>query len=226
MKNITRILLTIVTVLLATSLFAEGQGQRYIVILKQRSGAAPDVAALGGTIESRQEDQLVVTIPAASLAALRSDHKVRYIERAGGDPSDADDALIGVPVDPSPGPASKLRLTPIALGSTTWSPRLHLQRDRGDEDGASYTFEYDAFDQPLSKKYNNDSGNQEYYLYTPVDERIGVQRGSWWTWSVRDESGKVLRQYRSSTTNTSAPSLWLEDLVRRDGLLLGSQRPP
>jgi RHS repeat-associated protein len=92
--------------------------------------------------------------------------------------------------------------------------------------GASYVFTYDAFGQPLSKKYNNDSGTQEYYLYTPGDERIGVQRGSWWTWSVRDESGKVLRQYRSSTTNTSAPSLWLEDFVWRDGLLLGSQRPP
>jgi RHS repeat-associated protein len=92
--------------------------------------------------------------------------------------------------------------------------------------GANYTFEYDAFGQPLSKKYNNDSSTQEYYLYTPGDERIGVQRGSWWTWSVRDEGGKVLRQYRSSTTNPSAPSLWLEDFVWRDGLLLGSQRPP
>jgi RHS repeat-associated protein len=232
------------------------------------------------------------------LAALGSDPKVRYIERVGGDPSPAGDALIGVPSDPAPGPASKPRLTPIALGTTSWGSgeykydgagniisigtdnylydsvqRLKQSSTRGVAEtytydgfgnmtaktnngssqpipsvqtatnrytggdytynaigamktGASYTFEYDAFGQPLSKKYNNDSSTQEYYLYTPGDERIGVQRGSWWTWSVRDESGKVLRQYRSSTTNPSAPSLWLEDFVWRDGLLLGSQRPP
>jgi RHS repeat-associated protein len=281
MNKITRILLTIVTVLLATSLLAEEPRQRYIIILKQRSGAMPDVAALGGTIESRQEDQLVVTISAASLAALRSDPKVRYIERVGGDASDAGDALIGVPSDPAPGPASKPRLTPIALGTTSWGSGEYKYDGAGNiisigtdnylydsvqrlkqssTRGVAETYTYDGFgnmtaktnngsSQPIpsvqtatnrytggdytynaigamSKKYNNDSSTQEYYLYTPGDERIGVQRGSWWTWSVRDEGGKVLRQYRSSTTNPSAPSLWLEDFVWRDGLLLGSQRPP
>jgi uncharacterized protein RhaS with RHS repeats len=53
-----------------------------------------------------------------------------------------------------------------------------------------------------------------------------VERDNWWIWSVRDEGGKVLRQYKSSATNTSDPALWLEDFVWRDGLLLGSQRPP
>ncbi len=89
----------------------------------------------------------------------------------------------------------------------------------------SYGFSYDALGQPLSKIYNSDSSKLEYYIYTPGDERIGVQRGGWWTWSVRDEGGKVLRQYKSSATNPSAPALWLEDFVWRDGLLLGSQRP-
>jgi RHS repeat-associated protein len=88
-----------------------------------------------------------------------------------------------------------------------------------------YEFTYDALGQPLSKIYNNLSNTEEYYIYTANDERIGVQRGGWWTWSVRDEGGKVLRQYKSSATNTSAPALWLEDFVWRDGLLLGSQRP-
>jgi RHS repeat-associated protein len=89
----------------------------------------------------------------------------------------------------------------------------------------TYTFTYDALSQPLSKIYNNQPATQEYYIYTPNDERIGVQRGGWWTWSVRDEGGKVLRQYKSSATDPSAPVLWLEDFVWRDGLLLGSQRP-
>jgi hypothetical protein len=123
MKTIAPLLLAgiITSVLMVLPLQAAEQSQRYIVILKQRFGAAPDVAALGGTIESRQEDQLVVTIPAGSLAALKADPKVRFIERVGGDPSDGDDSLIGVAVDPAPGPASKLRLTPIALGTTPWT---------------------------------------------------------------------------------------------------------
>jgi RHS repeat-associated protein len=89
----------------------------------------------------------------------------------------------------------------------------------------SYTFTYDALDQPLSKIYNNNNATQEYYIYTPNDERIGVQSHGWWWWSIRDESGKVLRQYKSSATNPSTPALWVEDFIWRDGLLLGSQRP-
>jgi hypothetical protein len=109
-------------VLLAGSLPADGQSQRYIVILKARTGAVPDISALGGTIESRQEEQLVVTLPPASIAALRADAKVRYVERVGGTPSEGEDSLIGVPPDPTPGPASNGRLTPHALGSTSWNP--------------------------------------------------------------------------------------------------------
>jgi hypothetical protein len=60
----------------------------------------------------------------------------------------------------------------------------------------SYIFTYDALGQPLSKKYGGDSTKLEYYVYTPRDKRIGVQRGAWWWWSVRDESGKV-QQYKS-----------------------------
>jgi RHS repeat-associated protein len=90
----------------------------------------------------------------------------------------------------------------------------------------SYTFTYDALGQPLSKEYNNDFRTIEYYVYTPSDERIGVQRGAWWWWSVRDESGKVLRQYKSSATDPTQAALWVEDFVWRDWLLLGSQRPP
>jgi RHS repeat-associated protein len=89
----------------------------------------------------------------------------------------------------------------------------------------SYTFTYDALGQPLSKIYNSNNATQEYYIYTASDERIGVESHGWWWWSIRDEGGKVLRQYKSSATNPSAPALWVEDFVWRDGLLLGSQRP-
>jgi RHS repeat-associated protein len=292
MKTIARILLaTAAAVLIVVSLHAEEQVQRYIVVLKQRSGAVPDVAGLGGKIEFRQDDQLVITIPPGSLAALKADPKVRYVQQVGRTPSDDDTPLIGVPSDPKPGPVTPARFTPHALGSLAWDSgtyaydgagnvvsigtdnylydgvqRLKQSSTKGtpetytydgfgnmqtrtntiiptvqpstnryqgyqyNEAGAVtsdglYGFSYDALGQPLSKIYNHDNSTLEYYIYTPGDERIGVQRAGWWTWSVRDESGKVLRQYKSSSTNPSAPALWLEDFVWRDGLLLGSQRP-
>src|SRR5436305_12231772 len=85
---------------------AEPGQQRYIVILKQRSGAAPDVARLGGTIESRQGEQLVVTIPRGAAGALKSDPAVRYLERVGGTALD-ESPLVGEPADPQPGAPSK-----------------------------------------------------------------------------------------------------------------------
>jgi RHS repeat-associated protein len=294
MNRMARILL----ILAAAALFAGplsaagGQGQRYIVILKQISASSPDIARLGGTIESRQDDQLIVTLPPAALAALRADPRVRYIERVGGEPSAGADVLIGTPAEPRPRvPAQGKYLAPRAMGSVAWDSgaysydgagniigiganryyydaeqRLKYSSTSGtvesytydafanmktrtntmipavlpssnryegygyNEIGAVasdglYTFTYDALGQPLSKSYNNDSTKTEYYLYTASDERIGVERNNWWNWSIRDESGKVLRQYKSSVTNPSDPSLWVEDFVWRDGLLLGSQRP-
>jgi RHS repeat-associated protein len=294
MNNIARILLAVVAaVVIISPLAAEEPGQqRYIVVVRQqRFGPppAPDIARLGGTIESRQDDQLVVTIPAGALATLKSDPAVLYLERVGGT-ADDESPLIGEPVDPQPGAQSK-HLTPHALGAISWDSgtyaydgagnivsigtdkylydgvqRLKQSSTQGSietytydgfgnmktrtnvtlpsidsatnrymgynynqigavtSDG-SYTFTYDALGQPLRKVYNNQSNTVEDYVYTPGDERIGVQRGGWWTWSVRDEGGKVLRQYKSSATNLTDPALWLEDFVWRDGLLLGSQRP-
>ena len=81
MKTIAHVLLAAIVCLdlLALPLHAEEQLQRYIVVLKQRSGAVPDVASLGGKIEFRQDDQLVVTIPPGAIAALKADPKVRYV---------------------------------------------------------------------------------------------------------------------------------------------------
>jgi hypothetical protein len=75
------------------------------VILKQRTGPSPDIGRLGGTIESRQDDQLVVTIPLTALAALKGDPAVRYLEQVGGTPAADESPLIGVPSDPQPGPS-------------------------------------------------------------------------------------------------------------------------
>ncbi|MDP9194007.1 MAG: RHS repeat-associated core domain-containing protein [Acidobacteriota bacterium] len=81
---------------------------------------------------------------------------------------------------------------------------------------------YDGFNMVTS--YEFDGTNVETFVYTANDERIGVLRGTEWAWSLRAPDGKVLRQYKSSSTNASAAWLWVEDFVYRDGMLLGSQR--
>jgi RHS repeat-associated protein len=69
------------------------------------------------------------------------------------------------------------------------------------------------------------TGFDKQYLYTAGDERVAVYDGvSNWRWTVRDEDGKVLREFTS--TNTSSNSLgntapqWVRDYIWRDGLLL------
>ena len=82
---------------------------------------SPDVASLGGKIEFRQDDQLVVTIPPGALTALKGDPNVRYVEQVGATPSDDETTLIGVPSDPQPGPSTQAaRFTPHALGTLYW----------------------------------------------------------------------------------------------------------
>jgi RHS repeat-associated protein len=81
---------------------------------------------------------------------------------------------------------------------------------------------YDGFSMPTS--YHFDGINAETFIYTATDERIGVLRDTDWTWSLRGSDGKVLRQYRSSSTNPNASWLWVEDFVYRNGLLLGAER--
>ena len=83
---------------------------------------------------------------------------------------------------------------------------------------------YDGFG--MATSYRFDAANAEAFVYTANDERIGVLRGDAWTWSLRDGGGRVLRQYRSSSTNPHAPWSWVEDFVYRGPLLLGSERAP
>ncbi|MGH9419391.1 MAG: hypothetical protein ACRD3J_05405, partial [Thermoanaerobaculia bacterium] len=190
MKRLARILLaTFTTGLVVCPLAATEQGQRYIVILKQRAGAAPDIASFGGKIESRQDEQLVITLPAGSLAALKADPKVRYIEQVGGQPSAAEDVLIGEPSDPQPGlPTQARRLVPHALGSTPWDSGTYAYDGAGDivsigtdnylydgaqrlkqssTKGAGETYTYDGFGNMKTK------ANQTYQVDSATNRYIG-----------------------------------------------------
>ena len=304
MKRTTQILLLAALAALGLTTAAAGaEDERYIVILKRYSGPMPEVARLGGTIEFRQQEQLVVRLPPGAIELLRRDPLVKYVEKVGGA---EEGPLIGTPAEPTPGaepgrlrPASTAlrpqpdgalswdsgtysydgagnisgigtsktyvydelqRLTKATIsgvadtytydeygnmtskkvgGTTQVFPTVDTTTNRFNSSGYTYdaagnltsdgasdgawSFSYDALGQPVSKRYNNT--NQAYYVYTASDERVGVQENGWWYWSLRDEGGKVLRQYRTSASDPAQPTLWLEDFVWRDGLLLGSQRP-
>jgi hypothetical protein len=63
------------------------------------------------------------------------------------------------------------------------------------------------------------------FAYTADDERIAVKRGSSWTWTLRDQGGKVLRELTSLETSNPfgrTAQAWSKDCTFRDGLLLAS----
>ena len=82
---------------------------------------------------------------------------------------------------------------------------------------------WDGFAMMTSYRFGTTPANTNTYVYTANDERIGVLRGSEWTWTLRGPDGKPLRQYRSSTS-PGATWIWVEDFVYRDGSLLASER--
>ena len=66
------------------------------------------------------------------------------------------------------------------------------------------------------------------FLYTADDERIAVKQGSSWTWTARDLSGKILREFTSLETGPNLAMTnwqWAKDYVWRDGLLLATTAP-
>src|SRR5438309_4028127 len=79
------------------------------------------------------------------------------------------------------------------------------------------------------------NSSSTFFVYTASDERFGVitcplggsacgADPSFWTLSLRDEEGRVLRQYQAPYNDIGAPWTWIEDYVYRDGLLLGAER--
>lgn len=300
MKKTTQIFLlaAVMTTGLTSRIAGAEQPARYIVILDQRSAPAPDLGPLGGTIEFRKDEELIITLPPESIATLKAQPGVKYIQRVG--PGAGAVTPVGAPSEPTPEGSRMPRLSPSAAalkpqptGANPWdsgaytydgagnitrigsqsfvydqaqrlvqakldgvldtygydafgnvtsktaggqaqsipSPVASTNRSGGvsyDEVGnvlsdGAWTFTYDAAGQPLTESYAG--ANFTRYVYTAGNERIGVLKSGWWFWSLRDETGKVLRQYRSVDGNPSVPLLWMEDFVWRDGLLLGGERP-
>jgi len=89
-------------------------------------------------------------------------------------------------------------------------------------------------------RVSSESTRATHFIYTPSDERIGqgeetVGHGMvTWTWTIRDNDNKVLRQYASDDPSLYPVSqshlpdwIWLEDYAYREGgQLIGAERVP
>jgi RHS repeat-associated protein len=89
----------------------------------------------------------------------------------------------------------------------------------------THTYTYDALNMQTS---DSSGGSIREYVYTASDERIAVYTvGQQWNWTIRDTSGKVLREFTSADGPNglgTASWQWKKDYVWRDGLLLASRQ--
>jgi RHS repeat-associated protein len=119
---------------------------------------------------------------------------------------------------------------PVTMSETP-STTNHLAGVTYDEagnvtQGYDATYVYDGTGMMTKASVGTDVRN---FVYTADDERIAVKQGLSWTWSVRDQSGKVLREFTSSETSTPfalSAHAWSKDYVWRDGQLLASTSIP
>jgi RHS repeat-associated protein len=162
----TRILLLTAVVALLLPIVAFGGGaQRYIVILKHFSGPSPDVERLGGTIEFRQREELVVVLPPAAVDALRQDPLVRYVQSVGAsEPTES--SLLGTPTEPSPRAAgpSAWKWRPRAEGSITWDSHDYTYDAAGNttDIGTTESYRYDKVQRLVKATINGVVDNYSY----------------------------------------------------------------
>ena len=97
-----------------------------------------------------------------------------------------------------------------------------------------HAYAYDAFDMQIRDETNAGSVViAREYLYTADAERLAVHtvNNGRWQWTLRDLSGKVLREVTSTDSATagapegSANWAWSKDYVYREGLLLATRQP-
>lgn len=89
-----------------------------------------------------------------------------------------------------------------------------------------HTYSYDALNMQV-RDVDTARGVVREYVYTADEERIAVYTvGQWWRWTIRDTSGKVLREYMSEGEQGTSNWQWVKDYVWRDGTLLGTRHVP
>jgi RHS repeat-associated protein len=118
-------------------------------------------------------------------------------------------------------------LTTIKGAAVTYDAAGNIKTIAASSGSPGAVYSYDALGMMTEATVGSDD---RQFLYTADDERIAVRQGVSWTWMIRDQSGKVLREF-TSLESGSGSSLtmtnwqWAKDYVWRDGLLLATVSP-
>lgn len=91
----------------------------------------------------------------------------------------------------------------------------------------SHNYHYDALNMMTREEFG---AARREFIYTADDERIAIHdvSSSSFRWTIRDVSGKVLREFTSGHGENGAGSgelVWSRDFIWRDALLLASRQP-
>jgi RHS repeat-associated protein len=118
-------------------------------------------------------------------------------------------------------------LTTINGAAVTYDAAGNINTIAATSGSPGAVYSYDATGMMTRATVGSDD---RQFLYTADNERIAVRQGVSWTWMIRDQSGKVLREF-TSLESGSGPALamtnwqWAKDYVWRDGLLLATVSP-
>jgi len=118
-------------------------------------------------------------------------------------------------------------LTSINGAAVTYDAAGNIKTVAATSNSPGAVYSYDALGMMTQATVGSDD---RQFIYTADDERIAVRQGASWTWTIRDQSGKVLREF-TSLESGSGPNLtttnwqWAKDYVWRDGLLLATVSP-
>ena len=116
------------------------------------------------------------------------------------------------------------RLTNATVAGTTYTTGYDFAGNVTSFAGT--TFSWDS----LSVMTARSDGQAPQFVYDANDERIGTHAPTFWTWTIRDTSGRVVREYTASTSAgrsdwTANNWTWTRDHIYRGDQALASITP-
>jgi RHS repeat-associated protein len=168
MKSMRMVAAVMITAAFAAAAFgrtaSDNGPQRLIVLLQPGTAPLPDIAALGGSVEFQLADRMIVTVPAAAVAAISSNPRVKFVQRSGAAPAAVHaESLAGV----------------APTGSGQWSTGAYVYDGAGNisaigtgsepnSDSQTNVYAYDNVGRLIQGSANYAAGNRsETYTYDP-----------------------------------------------------------
>jgi RHS repeat-associated protein len=117
------------------------------------------------------------------------------------------------------GPAGLSTLPmPVQWGTNRLTGASYDDAGNMKQHGAAHRYVWDSV-----RMLSSRNDGQDVYIYTAGDERVAVKSGETWKWSLRDPSGRVLREMES--TGPTGTWRWIEDFVHRGRQVVAAERP-